>query len=92
MDGLRGRGPSAIWHHGDRSTAALDPRAWYDTVCERGLRKASKASETQHTKRDAEKAGKVEFVPGRSVGSLKRFRAALIGPAQGLPMRRLLRL
>ena len=27
MDGLRGRGSSAIWYHGDWNTTALDPGA-----------------------------------------------------------------
>ena len=37
-------------------------------------------------------ANKVEVAPGVAVGSLRRFRAALIGPNQGLPKRPRLRL
>ena len=43
------------------------------------------ASEHRQRKREAEEADKVEVVPGVTVASLRRFRAALIGPAQGLP-------
>ena len=39
-------------------------------------------------KREAEEADKVEVAPGVTVASLRRFRAALIGPTQGLPKRR----
>ena len=35
-----------------------------------------------------EEADKVEVAPGVTVASLRRFRAALIGPTQGLPERR----
>ena len=43
------------------------------------------ASEHQQMKREAEEADKVEIAPGVTVVSLRRFRAALIGPTQGLP-------
>ena len=39
-------------------------------------------------KREAEEADKVEVAPGVTVVSLRRFRAALNGPTQGLPKRR----
>ena len=39
-------------------------------------------------KGEAEEADKVEVAPGGTVASLRRFRAALIGPTQGLPKRR----
>ena len=77
---------------GDWSTAALDPGVWYSTLCEGGfrfmdawLREEEKASENQQMKRGVEEADKVEAAPGVPVVSLRRFRAALIGPTQGLP-------
>ena len=80
---------------GDWSSAALDPGAWYSTVCEEGAvglwfmtawaREKEKASENRQRKREADK---VEVAPGVTVVSLRRFRAALIGPTQGLPKRR----
>ena len=39
-------------------------------------------------KRKSEEADKVEVAPGVTVPSLRRFRAALIGPTQELPKRR----
>ena len=39
-------------------------------------------------KREAEGADKIEVAPGVAVGSLRCFRAALIGPTQGVPKRR----
>ena len=40
-------------------------------------------------KKEAEEADKVEVAPGVTVASLmRRFRAALVGPTQGLPKRR----
>ena len=80
---------------GDWSTAALDPEVWYSTVREGSCRfmaawvkEEEKASEHRHRKREAEEADKVEAAPGVTVASLGRFRAALIGPTQGLPRRR----
>ena len=80
---------------GDWNTAALDPGAWYSTVRDGGCRfmdtwvkKEEKASEHRQRKREAEEADKVEVAPGVTVASLRRFRAALIGPTQGLPKRR----
>ena len=49
-----------------------------------------KASEHRQRKREEEEANKVEVAPGVTVASLRRFGAALIGPIQGLPKRRLL--
>ena len=79
---------------GDCSTAALDPGVSYSTGCEGGCRfiavwvkKKEKASEHRQKKREAEEADKVEVAPGVTVASLIRFRAALIGPIQGLPKR-----
>ena len=39
-------------------------------------------------KREAEEAGKVGVAPRVTAASLRRFRAALIGPTQGLTKRR----
>ena len=52
------------------------------------VKKEEKASERQQRKREVEEADKVEVVPGVTVASLRRFRAALIEPIQGLPERR----
>ena len=49
--------------------------------------KEEDASKHQQKKREAEEAVKVEVAPGVTVASLRRFRAALIGPTQGLPKR-----
>ena len=76
----------------DWSTATFDPGAWQSTVREGGCRfmaawvkEEEKASEHRHRKREAEEADMVEVAPGVTVVSLRRFRAALIGPTQGLP-------
>ena len=77
------------------STAALDPGFWFSTVREGGCRfmaawvkEEEKSSEHRQKKREAEEADEVEVAPGVTVASLRRFRAALIGPTQGLPKRR----
>ena len=76
----------------DCSTAALDPRAWYNTVCERScrfmikwVREKDKASENRQKKREADK---IEVTPGVTVERLRSFRAALIGPTEGFLKRR----
>ena len=46
------------------------------------------ASEHRERKKEEEEADKVEVAPGVTVASLRRFRAALIGPTQRLPKRR----
>ena len=46
------------------------------------------ASEHWQRKRETEEADKVEVAPKVTVASLRRFRVALIAPAQGLPKRR----
>ena len=80
---------------GDWSAAALDPGAWYNIVHEGGRRfmaawvkEEENASNQRQKKREALEADKVEVAPGVTVASLRRFRAALIGPTQGLPKRR----
>ena len=80
---------------GDWSTAALDPGVWYSTVREGGCRfmaawakEEENASNKRQKKREAEEADKVEVAPGVTVASLRRFRAALIGPTEGFPKRR----
>ena len=52
------------------------------------MKEEEKASEQRQRKREAEEANKVEVAPGGTVASFRRFRAALIGPTQGLPERR----
>ena len=78
---------------GDWSTAALDPGVGYSTIHEGGCRfmaawvkEEENASKHRQRKReDAEEADKVKVAPGGTVASLRHFRAALIGPTQGLP-------
>ena len=79
---------------GDWSTAALDPGVWHSAVHEGGCRfmaawvkEEENASDQRQKKREAEEADKVEVAPGVTVASLRRFRAALIGPTQGLTKR-----
>ena len=52
------------------------------------LRGEEKGPERRQWKREAEEMDKVEVAPGVTVGSLKRFAAALVGPTEGLPTRR----
>ena len=52
------------------------------------VKEEEKASEHRQRKRETEEADKVEVAPGIAVASLRRFRATLIGPTQGLPTRR----
>ena len=52
------------------------------------VRGERRSSENRQREREAEEADKVEVAPGVTVGSLRRFRAALIGPSQRLPKRR----
>ena len=80
---------------GDWSTAALDPGVWYSTVHQGGCRfmatwvkEEENASQHRQRKREAEEADNVEVATGVTVASLRRFRAALIAPTQGLPKRR----
>ena len=83
---------------GNRSTVALDPGVWNNTVCEGGykfmvawMREKGEASENRQGKKYTEEADKVEVATGVNVGCLRRFRAVLIGPTQGLPKRYRLR-
>ena len=69
-----------------------DPGVWYSTVRGGGCRfmaafvkEEEKASKHWQRKIEAEEADKVEVAPRVTVASLRRFRAALIGPTQGLP-------
>ena len=80
---------------GDWSTAALDPEVWYSAVHEGGCRfmvawvkEEENAFNQRQKKREAEEADKVEVAPGVTVASMRRFRAALTGPTQGLTKRR----
>ena len=80
---------------GDWNTAALDPGVCYSTVQDGGCRfmaawakEDEKSLEHRQRKRKAEEVEKVEVAPGVPVASLRRFRAALIGPTQGLRKRR----
>ena len=72
---------------GDWSTAVLDPGAWYSSVCEGGCRFMTAWVREAKRKGEVEEADKIELAPSVTVGSLRRFRTALIGSAQGLPKR-----
>ena len=48
------------------------------------VKEGENASDQRQKKREAEEADQVEVAPGVTVASLRRFRAALIGPTQGL--------
>ena len=52
------------------------------------VKEEENASSHRQKMREAEEADKVEVAPGVTVASLRRFRAALIGPTQGLIKRR----
>ena len=52
------------------------------------VKEEENASNQRQKEREAEKVDKLEVAPGVTVASLRRFRAALIGPTQGLPKRR----
>ena len=53
------------------------------------VKEEEKASEHRQRKRETEEADKVEVAPpGLTVASLRRLRAAFVGPTQGLPKRR----
>ena len=52
------------------------------------MKEEENSSNQRQKKREAEEADKVEVAPGVTVANLRRFRAALIGPAQGLTKRR----
>ena len=80
---------------GGWSTAALDLGVWSSIVHEGGCRfmaawvkEEENASKHRQRKREAEEADKVEVAPEVTVASLRRFRAVVIGPTQGLPKRR----
>ena len=52
------------------------------------MKEVEKASEHRQRKREVEEEDRLEVAPGGTVASLRRFRAALNGPTQGLPKRR----
>ena len=95
---MRGRGSSGIWHHGELEYHRTRP--WgviQHTVCEGGgrfmaarVREEGNASKKRQRKREADEADKVE-APGRTVASLRRFRAVLIGPSRELAKQHRLR-
>ena len=67
--------------------APLERGAWDDTVIEGGRRfmaerrdEEESAAITRQRKREAEEADKVVVASGVTVGQLRRFRAALLGP------------
>ena len=79
-------------------TAALDPRVCYSSVLYEGCRLMGKwemegenTFKTRQRKREGGNTDKVNVAPRLTVGSLRRFRAASIGPNQGFPKRRWLR-
>ena len=67
---------------------ALDPGKWWEVVMERGRTfmatwrtEEEREAEVRRNKREAEEADKTPIAPGVTAGQLRRFRAALIGPA-----------
>ena len=52
------------------------------------VKEEENASSHRQKKREAEEVDKVEIARGVTVASLRRFRAALMGPTQGLTKRR----
>ena len=83
---------------GDWSTIAFDLGIGCSTAREGGCRfmaawvkEEEKTSEHRRRKREAEEADNVEVAPGVTVARLRRFRATLVGPTQGLPKQRRLR-
>ena len=52
------------------------------------VKEEENTSKQRQKKREAEEADKAEVAPGVTVASLRGFRAALVGPTQGLPKRR----
>ena len=93
MDGLRNRGSSGVWHHeGLEYRPALNPGVCYSTVCIEGcrfmsawLKEEEKAPENRQRKKEAKEVDKIEVTPGKTVASMRRFKAALTGPTQGPP-------
>ena len=83
---------------GDWKVAALKRGAWDDTVIEGGRRfmagwreEEESAAITRQRKREAEEADKVVVASGVTVGQLRRFRAALVGPSLAPLKRRRIR-
>ena len=82
----------------DWKVTALEQGAWNDTVIEGGRRfmvgwreEEESAAITRQRKREAEEVGKVVVASGVTIGPLRRFRAALLGPSLApLKRRRLL--
>ena len=77
------------------SIAATDPGAWYNIVCEGGcrciaawMRDEKITFKNSQRKSAVEEGDTFELAPGETVGSLRRFRAALTGPAHEPSKRR----
>ena len=49
------------------------------------VKEEEKASQHRQKQREAEETDEVDVAPGVTVAGLRRFRAALIEPTQGLP-------
>ena len=91
---MRGRGLSGVWHHGELEYHRTRPWGVIQHSMRSGWRIYGRKGEgrgkcvrktTEERKREANKADKVEAAPGRTVRSLRRFRAVLIGQSQELP-------
>ena len=94
MNGLYGRRRSGFWHWRGLESYRLERGAWDDTVIEEGRRfmagrkeEEESAAITWQRKSEAEEADKVVVAPGVTVGQLRRFRAALLGPSL-VPLKR----
>ena len=104
--GERKRNGRTVWQNDvqdfclgeDWKAAALERGAWDDTVIEGGRKfmagwrnEEESATITRQRKREAEEADKGVVASAISVGQLRRFRAALLGPSLApLKQRRLL--
>ena len=71
-----------VWHNTQGGSRFMDASS--------GGRKEGRSADTRLRTRKAEEADKVVLIPGITVRRLISYRAALIGPSQGFPKRRLL--
>ena len=93
MGGLYVKDVRAFGIGGDWKAAALERGAWDDIVIKSVGWKEEEESVaiTRQRKREAEEADKVVVVSGVTVGQLRSFRSALLGPSlPPLKRRRLL--
>ena len=95
MDGLRGKILSAVASQGFGGPPQVILASGTAQNVKGGCRfmaawvnKEEKSSKHQQRKMELEEVGKIEVAAGVTVASLRRFKAPLIGPTQGLLKRR----